>query len=333
MNTFADSLLKSAKAGKTMITAHTGPDDDSIGSVLTMHHTLQERNISSDIIYEAGESDRWKSFTGYEDIIFVDSLAQHVKKYDTVILLDANELSRFSEDDISIPGTTFLIDHHVEEDTTQFTKTHIDATAASTTYLIYDLFWKGSSIPQSVCESLLLGILGDTGYFTYINPDNADVLGAGQDLIEQGNIRLEEFLTRFNDTKQEAFEVFQKVISNARIKRMEGWPPFMYSFLDESDIEQYNDAVISTGAHMFVSWPKRVEGIGWGFVYTPRSTNKVACSYRSVPGSVDVQDIAKRMDVGGGHIHAAGARFDDMTVQEALEQTFEWMRKHEPVLD
>ena len=320
-------------ANRVMITSHTGPDDDSIGSVLSLKGTLSEKNVDADIIYEANNSDRWESFKGYSTIRFVKNLKKHVEKYDVYIFLDANEVQRFSQNEPRYRGKKICIDHHVLEGEPGFDLHHIDSEAASTTVLIHNLFWKDKDVPQHISEALLLGILGDTGYFKYINPNNANVLSVGQKLIEQGDIRLEEFLSRFSSTKQDAFEVYTLLLRNATIEDIDGWPTFLYSFVDEEDVESYSDEVISTGAHMFVSWPKRVAGITWGFVYTPRNNDQIACSFRSIPGSVNVQHIAKKMDIGGGHIRASGGRFENMTTREAIEQTKEWMRKHDAVTE
>lgn len=334
MKEFVDSFWNIVSNSENiMITSHTGPDDDSIGSVMAMKQTLEAEEVSADIVYEANKSDRWKPFEFYNRVSFVKSLKDHVEKYDAYIFLDANELSRFSQETERYPGKKICIDHHVLEHETQFDIEHIDSKAASTTTLIHNLFWKEKTVSPNLAESLLLGIMGDTGRFRYVNPDNSDVLRVAEKVIKEGGIRVEKFNSQFNSTKRGAFEVYTLLLHNATVKDIEGWPRFLYSFVDKEDVEDYTDEEISTGAHMFVSWPKRVEGITWGFVYTPRSNDQIACSFRSIPGSVNVQDIAKRMDIGGGHIRAAGGRFKDMTTREAVQQTEEWMEKHEAVTE
>mgnify|MGYP002761954941 FL=1 len=326
------------EASRIMITGHVGPDDDSISSVTSLYlylvnhteHTLD----SVDIVYEAEHSDRWESFEAYEVIDFVDDLTEATSGYDCFFFLDANEPSRFTNNDgpLGANGERFCIDHH-PADEYHFDHNWVEADRAATADMIYELCYDDREVSTKEAEHILLGIVGDTGMFRYVKPENASVFATAESLVREGGIKMESFGEKTGGVDPNAFHVFTELMGNAVITEVGGWPTMLYSYVHEADIRGCSDEERSSGAHMFVSWAKRVDDIGWGFVYTPRSNDKVAASYRSVPGSVNVQDLAERMDVGGGHVRAAGARFEEMPAEDAIDYTLEWMEDHDPVLE
>jgi phosphoesterase RecJ-like protein len=327
-----------ADASRIMITAHHGPDDDSISSVTSLYlylvnhtdHTLD----AVDIVYEAEPSDRWESFEAYETIEFVDDLTAATTGYDCFIFLDGNEPSRFTEAGrpLGADGTTICIDHHPAEEY-HFDLNWVEEDRAATADMIYDLCFSDKTVSTEEAEHILLGIVGDTGMFRYVDPSNASVFRTAEALVRQGDIQMERFGAKTGGVKQANFEVFQRLMANAVVGDIDGWPAFLYSYVDESEVREFSDEERSSGAHMFVSWTKRLEDVNWGFVYTPRSNGKVATSFRSAPGSVNVQDVAERLGIGGGHVRAAGGRFEDITAEEAIEATKRWMRENQPVVE
>ena len=324
-------------ASRIMLTSHVGPDDDSISSVTSLYlylvghtdHTLD----SVDIVYEADGSDRWEAFEAYETIEFVDDLTEATVGYDCFIFLDGNEPSRFTEADrpLGAGGTTICIDHHPAEEY-HFDVNWVDADRAATADMVYDLCFSDVTVTTKEAEHLLLGIIGDTGMFRYVDPSNASVFRTAEALVREGDIHLEKFGAKTGGVKHDDFAVFSKLMGDAVVEDVAGWPPLLYSYVDEDWARDYTDEELSSGAHMFVSWTKRLEQVNWGFVYTPRSNGKVATSFRSAPGSVNVQDVAERMGIGGGHVRAAGGRFEDVSAEDAVEYTLDWMDEHEPVL-
>lgn len=325
-------------ASRIMIAGHVGPDDDSIASVTGLYLYLTGRTRHDedtvDIVYEADQSDRWEAFDAYDEITFVDDLTEHTAGYDTYVFLDANKPSRFTNAGrpLGADGTRLCVDHHPAE-SHRFDHNWVEPDRAATADMIYDLCYADHTVSRVEAEHLLVGIIGDTGMFRYVNPENADVFGTAEALVREGGIKIEEFDAKTGGVDRAAFEVFQRLMANAEVVDVPGWPEFLYSYVSEGDVEDFSDEERSSGAHMFVSWPKRLDDTTWGFVMTPRSHDKVAVSYRSMPGSVNVQDVAERMDVGGGHVRAAGARFEDMSAEAAVQETLDWIRSHEPVLE
>lgn len=321
-----------SKEKNILVTGHVSPDDDSTGSCLAAAHYINEYSASkARVVYEGDESNRWESFEGYDQVKFVDELPPHTKHYDACLFLDAHELSRFTnEDEFPLSKKAFCIDHHPISDACSFETYWVDETRASTSDMVYDALYAEQRVSSTGAEAMLLGILGDTGNFRYVGPENAEVFRVAEQLVSDAEIRIESLQSRYGSIRGYAYDVFKKLISHSETIEVEGWPKMMCSYVAEEEVAPHNDAMRSTGAHLFVSWPKRIEGVEWGFVLTPRSNDMVAASFRSLPGSVNVGDMAERLGIGGGHDRASGGRFEDMTAEAAFEEVLSWMRNNEP---
>lgn len=325
-------------ATRIMITGHVGPDPDSIGSVMGMYRYLVDNTShtldSVDIVYEAERSDQWAAFEAYNTINFVDDLTAETAMYDCFIFLDANEPSRFTSSGrpLGTDGPTICIDHH-PTDEYRFDHNWVDDSRASASDMVCELCYDNAEVSKEVAEYLLFGIIGDTGMFRYVKPENAAVLGIAEKLVREGGIHVERLSQKTGGVDPDAFTVFQELMANATVAEVDGWPSLLYSYVDEDTVRETTDEERSSGSHMFVSWTKRIDDVSWGFVLTPRSEGKIAASFRSTPGSVNVKDVAERMDIGGGHVRAAGGRFEDITAEEAADATLDWMEDTEPELE
>ena len=320
---FRKKLLDACTDNQVLLISHMGPDDDSVGSMLAAKHSLQAlTNATVTAAYEGERAKRWLDFAGYDELVFVDDLQPLVNQADVVVFLDGSELHRFSTDELEIAVPTFCIDHHACEEPA-FDEYLIEPQRTSVAEMLYELF--SDVVDERSARYLLLGIIGDTGNFRYINPDKAHVFSIAEDLVTRGDIDVELFQRTWGATHQEEFAVFAQLMGNAQIVKDSGWPTYCYSLIDEQG--EHKDADISGGAHMFVSWIRGVKGVEWGFVLTPRSSGLTACSFRS--SGVNVRHIAEGLDVGGGHDKAAGARFKEKPA-EALKRIQDWIAKHKP---
>lgn len=323
-NRFRDTV---DDAENIVITSHKGPDDDSVGSVLAMKFLLEDMGHDCNAVYESNASDRWESFEGFDDLYFVNDIRKYVEKADVLIVLDANHIDRVIEEyeEVDVTGEVICIDHH--ERVEGSFEGYIDKERASTCDMLYELFFRNRSMDDAIGEALLLGILGDTGNFRYISPDNTEVMVYASEIIEKCRIHVEEFKNRYNVTEIESFELYRKIIENSEIYDLDGVPRFICTYLDEEDVDGYDDTFVSNASHMFVGFTKGLEDVGWNFALSQRSNDLIAVSFRSIPGSVNVQKLAEGLGVGGGHENAAGGRFEDVSAQEALSQILEYVKE------
>lgn len=322
-----------------VITSHFSPDDDSIASVLSVFTTLTARypNKNIRIIYTGQSVDRYKVFHNFEKIEWVDDIANHVEQHDLLIALDGNQYSRFSKlpEKLQQVERSVIIDHHGSVPDIS-TLSYVDPASSSTSELVYHLLIEGESFSKEVAEHLLCGILGDTGNFTYISPDQTDVLVFAKQLIQKVGIRIEEFRARYGGIPKKVMPLLQELVKNMEYKSITNWPDFQYSYVTRECMQDgsYTDEDMSAASHIFMSqYLKRVEGYGWGFVVTPRSDNQCRISMRSLPDSVNVRDLQERLGTGSGHNRAAGGAFKDIAdSKECVAEVFQFMQNNKPVL-
>jgi bifunctional oligoribonuclease and PAP phosphatase NrnA len=338
MEGFIRSLHETAEqSNRILITSHKSPDDDAIGSMLALYnHLVVNRNISESnirlrILGKLKET--YNYFEHSEKIQGVDMMAGEAESADMVILLDGNTWTRFSE---SIPNTgarTFCIDHH-PKDIKLFDYEYIDKCMTSTTEIIYELFYKGNNIERRTCESILAGILGDTGQLRFIDYKKAKVLDAVKDLVEQGKINIDSFLSKYSKLDLHTFSLLKMIMQNASIRKTGDWPPYMVSYLSEAAIGDLkaNDISIRDASHAFTQYLKNIEGVDWGFIITPRG-GYCGISFRSLEQGPNVRLLCEKMGIGGGHDRAAGANIDTECSEEAARTVEKWLSSHQPIYD
>lgn len=323
---FLDNKLSNADT--VLICSHKGPDDDSIGSVLTMKNYVENKGKTARVVYEGNSSDRWDMFKGFNDIEFKNNIEQDLLDAEFIIVLDGNILHRITDaKHIDIDDKVLVIDHHDNVEGS-FSQGWVEPLRASTCDMLYELLYRDTDYDVGVGEAMLLGILGDTGGFNYVTANNTEVMVFASEIIKHCNIRVEEFQSRYRSTDIDSFNVYKKVLVNSQVYDIDGVPKFICSFVSEDDVKDSKDHFVSNACHMFVGFTKSLEGIGWNFVLSKRSSGLVAVSFRSIPGSVNVKALAESLGVGGGHENAAGGRFEDVTAQEALELVLTHLKQH-----
>ncbi len=326
-------------AQNILITSHISPDEDSIGSVLAMYtllnDTVSDANIR--ICYSGLPVTRFKSFSNFDKVEFVEDVAHEMKNIDLVIFLDGGQYSRFSrmpEKLKSVPKT-ICIDHHasIPDD---FTLSLIDTSSVSTTELIYSLA-DGDKISKDFAEAILMGLLGDTGNFSFLPPEKSAVFDIAKKLVSIIEIPIDVFQSRYRAISQREFTLVGILIKNTRYIDTRDWPGAQYSFLDVENVEKgkYTDEEVSAANHIYMgAYLRSIEGYTWGFVVTPRTLGDWRISGRSLPGSVNVRKLFEELGIGGGHDRASGGSFkgENLTSEICVQKIVEWMKKNKPSL-
>lgn len=335
---FKDELIKRIdKAKRIAISSHVSPDDDSISSVLAVYYYLTEIKDKDNvhIIYTGKKTDKWEYFKNFDQIVFVEDLAEYVNDLDLLILLDGSNWERFSNKPKpeNLSGKIVCIDHHpFPKDLFNLHLVAIQYPAASE--IVYRLlFEQEKNLSKEICEILLLGIIGDTGNFRYLKPEQSDTLLIANRLIDEGNIYIDDLKTQYESMSEKVYKTLSELMKNSEVVEIENWPKVMTATLGKEYIEEHvleeND--IKEAAGIFTSYLRAIEGVLWGFVITYRLDGGSHLSFRSSPGSVNVNILATVFN-GGGHVRASGGKIDDSDVNNAKEKIFQWMRENKPVL-
>jgi len=332
---FRKAFVDTAKSSKRiLLTTHMGPDDDAIGSILSVYSYLKDNldiNENNVRIRTIGKiRDGYKYFRYFDKVRSIENMSEEVVKADMIVLVDGNSWTRFMENIPETKAKTFLIDHHPRDHKT-FDHEIVIPAKTSASEIIYDIFYKGNKIDSEVCKHLLAGILGDTGQLRFIDYKKSEVLEAVKDLIEQGKINVDTFLASYSKMSLDTFSLLKMIMSNATIRQIGDWPPYMISYLEEASLGRLmgNELLIREASHSFTKYLKEVEGADWGFIVTPRGEYS-SISFRSMPNAPNVRLICEKMCIGGGHDRAAGARIETNDVKKAILMIEKWLSQNKP---
>ena len=153
---------KIKKTNNYLIMAHKNPDHDAFGSMYFMTNYLKKMNKNAywDIHSEISSV--------YHNMLD-DIRDEHYKdeKIDCIITLDSANLER-----TGYTGKRYFtinIDHHVSN-SRYGDINYVRPDLSSTAEVLYNIFWENKfDINKKFKKSILLGILGDTGFLKYDN--------------------------------------------------------------------------------------------------------------------------------------------------------------------
>lgn len=325
-------------ASEIVVCSHQSPDDDSISTVLTMYRHLKDTYVEKRvrILYEGKSNARWAYFEGFEQINFVENLKEMLNGVDLIIIMDVAQLQRVMKDvrssrDITgFGGKIVCIDHHKNEPQ-EFDLTYIDDTAVATAQILFELFYEETPIiPKRICETLMLGILGDSGSFTYVQPNQSKIFDVAKKLVSDGEISIQSLKAKYMRYDLVVLKIQQILSQHLNEQEIGGWGRFLVTYLDRSELKELcsDDDAISAACHIFIdTYGKAVRGINWGVVIYPKfGKDEYAISLRSLPEGVNVRKIVQGMGIGGGHDLASGGRFvGKISAQECIEELTLWL--------
>lgn len=306
-----DTILQTSES--LIITSHLSPDDDAIGSMLALREviTTQYPSLSIRMVISGKPEHRWKSFTHFKDVQFVDDITNVVQPADTLIMVDGGQYSRFSKNPEklkSLARHSIIIDHHASI-SDPVSIAYIDAKKPATAEIIFDLFDTPNIRTRDFAEAVLLGILGDTGMFAYIKPFQLHTLSVAQTLLQYLDIEVQSFYLRYSAIPQEVYKGIAKYMEHSTFHDISPVPPFHTSFITANDITSLDIApeLIDIAKEEFISaYIRSISGYQWGFVCYPTEQSEYKVSMRSLPNVMNVRAIVEGMNIGGGHDYAAG---------------------------
>lgn len=158
-------------ASDILVTSHTAPDGDAVGSLLAMGLALAAMGKRVVLYNESPIPAVYRFLPGSERIV------QEVdpSRFDTAVVLDCSDLARVGKirDAVKRMSLVVNIDHHItnaEFGTCQLVETN----ACATTEIVYRLITAMKvPIDQDIATCIYTGILTDTGSFRFSNTNQA----------------------------------------------------------------------------------------------------------------------------------------------------------------
>ena len=173
-------LVKNAK--QILIAGHIRPDGDCVGACVAAYHYLKDENPDRCVhVYLETLPARFE-FLDKDHSIITDTI--DLEQYDTCIALDSSSSDRLGEAEACFHRAkhTLCVDHHISNEKYAMDNV-VEPDASSTCEVLYGLMHKNLS--QEIASALYIGMIFDTGVFTYSNTSKKTMEIAGT-LMETG---------------------------------------------------------------------------------------------------------------------------------------------------
>jgi phosphoesterase RecJ-like protein len=290
------------------IITHANPDGDALGASLALYGILIQQKHQVTVV-SPNEFPSFLAWMPYSEKVVIHKkdpvkASKIINNADIIFCLDFNDIKRIEKmekDYTRSKAIKILIDHHL--DTLKFTDYTLSETkTSSTSEIVYDLLIdlnKKSLINKSVAECLYVGIVTDTGSFSYscnyqktyliiaelfnLGIDGERIHQLVYDTYSENRLRLLGYCL------SEKLKVFHKYHT-------------AYISLTKADLKKFNYKIGDTEG--VVNYALSIDGVSMAALFMERDGN-IKISMRSA-GNISVNDICRKYYYGGGHRNAAG---------------------------
>lgn len=328
-STINEVVAAARRASRVLITTHTKPDGDALGSTLALYRSLRHAGVRAETIW-AGPIPRWAGAISADSPFIelhpgkpcqpVRGLPPVVTDSDLLMVVDTGSWGQVAEMKPLLENRsaqTIVIDHHLQGDSDMATRRLLEKTAASCTQALADVCTQlcgvssAAQLPTDVAEPLYLGLATDTGWFRYssVTPATlrlaADLIAAGVDHTKLYRfIEQQEVITRYT--------LLGRALSGLQLHSVRGHEDVATMILSDQDFLQTGADRTETGGFADQLLAVSTVEVSVLLVESPPVAGELPLtkfSLRSKPGTraVDVNVVAQQLG-GGGHARAAGAK-------------------------
>ena len=303
--------LIAAPAQRMVILSHTNPDGDAVGSSIAWAEAL--RRAGHDVVCIVPNKYPYYLdwMTGISDVVIhrtdPDRAAAAVAEADVIFCLDFHSLSRLDQLSEVIAANTsakrVLIDHHLNP-TEPFDIMFSHPEASSTCFLVYkviEALWGAQSVTPSQAEVLYVGMMTDTGNFSFsqLTPELYQALA----VLSATGINIPQIYNNvYNSFTEGRARLFGYAI-NRKMKMLRKGTVAYMSLTEEEMRRFWFQQGDSEG---FVNYPLSIKKMRMSAIFIEHK-DFIRVSLRS-RGAVDVNLFASRYFEGGGHHNAAGGK-------------------------
>lgn len=313
METITQDFIKESAAAIQLaknitILSHKNPDGDAIGSGLALYHFFKKLGKNAHFVVPNQLPVYLNWMEGYADIVTYETHKEEgrniIKASDVLVMVDFNHRSRLSETgDYVIPLKVpkILIDHHPHPEEIAdyiYSRTSSSSTAEMVFEFIQQIFGE-QHINKTIAECLFVGIMTDTGSFSYNSSEPLTFEVVGQ-LLKQGVNK--DYIT---DKVYNNFSEYRlRLLGHAVNQRMVVIPELQaaYIYLTKQDMLDYHFEPGDTEG--FVNYPLSIRGVVFSAIFIEKD-DYTKCSFRS-KGTFPANLVAREHFNGGGHVNAAG---------------------------
>ncbi len=307
---------------RIVITSHTNPDGDAIGSSLAMYHYLKKLGNDVQMLVPNSFPDFYSWLPDTDKIVIYDKQSKYAQKLlreaDIIFSLDYNALHRLGSLHEIVRATTctrILIDHHIDPETESFNYCYSTTDTSSTGELVYDfitMLGHEDIIDKKTGEAIYTGIVTDTGSFSFsCNRPNTYIITSK--LVSLGVDAQKIHKLIYDTFSENRLRLLGHAISNRMIVWKELHTALIY--LNKSDLANFNYQVGDTEG--MVNYPLSMNDVNMSLLITEKD-NLLRLSFRS-KGNFSVNDLSRAHFNGGGHKNAAGGKSTE-SIDELIDR-------------
>ena len=296
-----------------VILSHTNPDGDAIGSSLAWGEALRKKGHKVTCIVPNKYPYYLDWMAGISELVIfkTDSEGRAIKavaEADMLFCLDFHTLSRLDEPLSRViaqnsSAKRVLIDHHLNP-SESFDVMFSHPEASSTSYLVCNIItalWGAESISAAQAEVLYVGMMTDTGNFSFSNLTPA-LYRTIATLAETGINIPQIYNNVYNSFTEGRARLFGYTINRKMRFLRKGTVAYMSLTEDEMRRFWFQQG----DSEGFVNYPLTVKKMRMSAIFIEHK-DFIRVSLRS-RGAVDVNLFAGRYFEGGGHHNAAGGK-------------------------
>lgn len=304
---------------KILITTHSNPDADALGSSLGLKLYLDGQGHNATVITPTDYPDFLKWMPGNDTVQVFDPsnpapAKSLIESSEVVFCLDFSELKRI--DDLgglieTSDTPKVIIDHH--ENPADFSKWMIHSTkAAATAELIFDIIEEQNGLDEittDIANCLYAGLMTDTGSFRHSNV-TGKVFSTASKLVLCGANPSDVARLIYDNNSLDRLKFLGYALWDLLKVDMANRVAFFT--ISAADAERFN--LQSGDTEGLVNYALSIKGIKAAALFKEQN-QVVKISFRSIK-EVAVNNFAQKFFDGGGHKNAAGG-----ISKESLENT------------
>ena len=291
-------------ARRIVLTTHVNSDGDGVGSEIALVHLLAALGKQVAIANPSPIPERYAFLR--EPVKTLDRTGDAIRALrdaDLFLVLDIADLGRLGSLGAPLARrgiVTACIDHHLSPGTLPPGPRLVDAAAAATGELVYDLaVTAGWPIPPLVAEALYVALLTDTGGFRFANTAPR-VLRVAASLLEHGVHPERVYEQVYATTPIGRLRLTAEVLDTLVVEPEVG---LSWLTVPAGAIERHDTTADDLDG--LVEMARSVQGTRMAMLFRPLANGNIKVSFRSV-GDLDVSSFARGFG-GGGHARASGA--------------------------
>lgn len=315
MNPFVEITSCIQNASKIVITAHKSPDGDSIGSSIALLEYIHTLGKDALICHPDPSPTFLNWLPKTENILNFEKQSEEVKhalnEADLVFCLDYNHPSRVGKEMQpyleNATGIKIMIDHHL--DPFEFVDILVSKPqTGSTCELIFELIDQSGNLNllnPAIGTAIYLGIMTDTGSFRFpsVTKRTHEIIGT---LIEKGVKHFEVHENVYDTNTLDRLRLRGYACSE-KLELINDLPVAIMSLtLDE--MKKFNH--IKGDTEGLVNVALSIEGMKVAAFFAESEEGYIKISFRSKGKENPVNQLSADYFQGGGHMNAAGGRFD-----------------------